>query len=497
MDRLACVDLPAFPLQVLLLAHPEWAGWPAVVVDDDKPQGLVLWVNNKARDGGVLPGHRYGAALSLVPTLRAGTITPQDIDEGVERVLARLRNFSPDVEPSRQEPGVFWLDAGGLERMFASSEVWANELRQDLQRAGFLAGVVVGFRRFGTYAAARALRGRKALVFDTPELEDEVARGVPLALIGLSPAIRDNLDKLAIRRVGDLLGLPAHGLGKRFGPEAVQLHRFASGDLDLPLNPTPVEELLEEHLELGYRESNAERLVFAIKPLVDRLLFALGQRGLALTELQLRLELDDAPARLDCIRTAEPTLSSVTVMELVKLRLDAGPLVAPAVGAAVTASSVPATEEQLRLFAEAPRRDLAAAARAFARLRAAFASEDVVARAVLRDRHSPEGSFGWEPMHAIERPHPRPEAAGTLVRRFFAQAVPLPHQPRRSPDGWLLRGPTYGPVEHASGPYRLTGGWWRQELQRDYYFTELHRGDLCWVYYDRIARRWFLQGEVT
>src|SRR5882724_12809459 len=72
--RLACVDLPAFPLQLLLRRHPEWAAYPAAVVAEDKPQGLLLWVNEKARQQGVLPGLRYAAAFSLASTLRAGAV---------------------------------------------------------------------------------------------------------------------------------------------------------------------------------------------------------------------------------------------------------------------------------------------------------------------------------------------------------------------------------------------------------------------------------------
>ena len=42
---MACVDLPAFPLQLLGLRHPEWRGLPTVVVAEDKPQGVILWSN--------------------------------------------------------------------------------------------------------------------------------------------------------------------------------------------------------------------------------------------------------------------------------------------------------------------------------------------------------------------------------------------------------------------------------------------------------------------
>src|SRR3989304_5548879 len=58
--RLACVDLPAFPLQLLLKRRPEWAAQPVAVVAEDKPQGLVLWVNEKARQFGVRRAARRG-----------------------------------------------------------------------------------------------------------------------------------------------------------------------------------------------------------------------------------------------------------------------------------------------------------------------------------------------------------------------------------------------------------------------------------------------------
>lgn len=497
MDLLACVDVPALPLQLLLGQNPAWAGAPAAVVDEDKPQGLVLWVNNKARLAGVLPGLRYGPALSLAPELRAGTVSEAEVKAGIRMLTERLRSFTPDIEPSEREPGVFWLDAAGLDHVFPSPEAWCRAVRQDLEGAGFVAAVVVGFRRFGTYAVAKALRGRQAIVVASPEREEAMLREVALSLVGLPPGVRDALAKLGVHRVGEFLGLPAAGVLKRFGPEAHALHRFASGDLELPLNPLPAVVPLVAHVELDYREDNAERLVFIVKPLVDELLLALSRQGRALTELSFRLVLDGAPEREERIRTAEPTLSSVTIMELVKLRLTAGAFPAPAIAVRVQAEAVAATAEQLRMFAESPHRDMAAAARAFARLRAAFGAEDVVVKAVLRDRHSPEGSFGWEPLTNLPLPCPRPEPRGTLVRRVLEKSEPLPPYPQRGPDGWLLAGPVIGPVERLTGPYRISGGWWKGGMNRDYYFAEMKRGDLLWVYYDAEKRRWYLQGEIS
>jgi len=67
---LACVDIPALPLQLLWKRQPAWREHPVVVVDEDRPQGKVLWADEKARRLRILPGQRYAHALSLARGLR-------------------------------------------------------------------------------------------------------------------------------------------------------------------------------------------------------------------------------------------------------------------------------------------------------------------------------------------------------------------------------------------------------------------------------------------
>jgi protein ImuB len=82
------------------------------------------------------------------------------------------------------------------------------------------------------------------------------------------------------------------------------------------------------------------------------------------------------------------------------------------------------------------------------------------------------------------------------VRRITAHPVPLTDRPHDR-DGWLLGGLDAGPVEKFQGPYLLSGGWWRSQIERDYYFAELRSGLLLWVFYDRRRRRWLMQGKVS
>ena len=92
---MACVELPAFPLQLLLKRHPGWTGRPVAVVDRDKPQGMILQVNEEARAAGVRTGMRYSAGLSLAHTLHAGEVPPADVERGSLRSPSACNGSAP------------------------------------------------------------------------------------------------------------------------------------------------------------------------------------------------------------------------------------------------------------------------------------------------------------------------------------------------------------------------------------------------------------------
>ncbi len=504
VERLACVDVPSLGLQVLLRAHPEWRDRPLVLVAEDKPNARVLQVNEQARRLHILPGQRYAAALSLSRELQAGCVSPVEITRTVVELCEVLRRFTPDVEPSSEMPGTFWLDASGLERLHPSRALWARQILAALATAGCLARVVVGFTRFGTYAVARSSRG--ATVFERLADEQVAAERVRLARLDLEPAVRDALQRLGVTTVGEWRRLPAGGLRLRFGETAHRLHALASGSVWAPLVPQPAEEPCERQHDLEHPETDAERLLFLLKRLLDELLATLHGRGEALRELCVRLRLDDGFEQTESLRPAAPTLDSAQLLGLARLRLEtlrrAGQ-VGVGEGKGVVALhvrviGVRAPREQLALFAALQRRDRSAAERALARLRAEF-GEGVAVRARLREAHLPAARFAWEPLTALAGLHPAPRRvrARPFVRRVYAPPLPLPQRPRREPDGWLLRGLEHGRVLRFIGPYPLSGGWWQgQGTQREYSFAEMENGELLWIYYDLRRRQWFLEGSL-
>jgi protein ImuB len=534
VERLACIYVPALPLQLLVRRHPEWGERPVAVVDEDRPQGKVLWVNEKAYRSRVLPGMRYAAGLSMCRRLCAGEVAREQIDEGVGRLLELLWRFSPAAEPSAEEPGVFWLDASGLGRIEPSLACWARRLRAELERDGFTARVAVGFSRFATYATARGTRD--VIVFDNATAERRAALAVRLDRLHIDPRLRDSLDKLGVRTVEQFLQLPPDGLGKRFGPEAVAFYKEAGGETRKPLQPAPLPVPVQTVAELEYPEADATRLLFYLKRMLPALLEQLAAWHQGLTDLVIEMRLDDGNRVVKSVRPADATLVAGIILDLARLRLGATDITAGVSEMTVTAHGKRISPGQLTLFRSQPKRDIAAADRALARVRAEFGREAVV-WARLRDAHLPEASFTWEPLARIKLPAeptaiearpgvpddagrfapvcaPAREPSGVdrihhadrgcldrdpvrpLVRRVFDKAVQLPARERSEPDGWLIRGLEQGPAVRLRGPYVVSGGWWVREVHREYYFVETQRGDVLWIYYDRQRRSWMLQGQI-
>ena len=420
-------------------------------------------------------------------------------------IAERLRQFSPDVEPSRGEPGVFWVNASGLSHLYRSPRHWAERIAAALRADGCReTTVAVGFTPFGTYAIAQRLAAtdRRIAVIRDRASERALAGKASLDRLGLDRALIDSLEKLGIRTVRAFLELPAEGVRRRFGRAAHDLHRRASGDLDPPLQPVrPPEPLLARH-DFDQPETDVTRLLFVAKRLLDRLLAATAERREMLAELTLHLRLDLASGvRTEVIRPAAPTLDIAQLMTLVRLRFESVALERGVVDLRVTGRSVRTVAVQEGLFTERPPRDLSAANHALARVRARF-GDTAVARARLAEGHLPEARFAWEPVDTIPLP------AGVMVRRRSAgtrddDAPPAKAKAAVRRDGPMVRriyaNPHPLPAGHAAeraGPYRVAGGWWRVLVSRDYYFARMRNGDFLWIYYDRARRRWCCQGRV-
>ena len=548
--RIACVYLPELPLQLLLRRHPDWRGMPSAVVDRDHAQGVLVHVNETARNTRILPGMRYGAALSLEAQLRAAPVEAGVVNTAIGNLTRTLHAFTPGVEPASDMPGAFWLDASGLTPLYPSLDGWARRVHTCLTGDGWDASLVVGFTRFGAYVVACALApcaertgrssgepapragrtgrssdepapragrtgrssgepapragrtGRSSgephasvVVFPSPAAEAKQVRRVPLERTGIDVRARDRLARLGIHTVGTFIALPAAGIRRRFGEAAAALHRQASGEDDTPIQPLPPCEPVAVSAHIDHPETRLDRLIAVTGKYLHALMRRMNESGQHLADVTITLSFDNGRSVREHLRPASPTPDTPRVLNLVRLRLESLALPAGVVDLHIEATGVPEHTVQSDLFATRPARDLEAAARALARIRADL-GEEAVARAVLRDAHLPEARFAFEPVERIPVPAPRGVSLPPRVRRILARPVAFSATRERNAGARIVAHIDEGRIRETHGPFSVSGGWWQREVHREYYYVRTADGRVLWMYYDRRRMGWFLQGEV-
>ncbi|MFT5127378.1 MAG: protein ImuB [Rhodothermales bacterium] len=470
MDQMACVSIPSFSLQLLLRKHPEWASQPVAVLDKQQSAGKLLAINEPARRRGLRAGMRYAAALGLARELVAAPVSEDAQGAAVSELVDCLQGFSPSVEAAESEPGIFWLAAGGLERLYGSPLRWARQLRCELRNSGLASSVVAGFTRYGSYAVAKSWHG--AFAFRDEAAERKAADSVAIADLALPRRLRKALNKLGLRTMGQVLALPPGTLSSRFGREAEIWRRQAANAVWEPLQPADFAEPLMNKLVFEPSISDTRCLSRVADNLVAELLPTLEQREKAVRTVVLHLFLDnyEGSMRSESVHPARPTRDLRQLSELIALRMHALDLSCPVSELAVELLVSTQAPVQLSLFATEPARDLAAAERVLARLRSEF-GEGAVVYAECNDAYLPEERWRWCTVGELNTAMPL-KTEPLLVRRL--------HQPV------AIRRPSQRPE---CGPYRIATRWWQKPITRNYYFT-----DGRWLFHD--GQRWYEQGRV-
>ena len=482
-ERVACINIQVLPLQLLLRKQPQWNGRPVAVVEKETPHSSILWINPAAHQAGIRSGMCYSSALSLDQNLCAGTVSEEEIQTILQKILIQLDRFSPRVEPCEEEPGIFWVDTTGLDKLYGSLQEWARQIRVQLSRLQLQASIAVGFTRFGSYAIAKGKNQVSVIPsFDFEEIE---CRRVRLQHLHLEPMLRDRLEKLAILTVGDLMDLPKGSIDCHLGEKAWSFYQFASGEYSLPIQSQKVPEPLCSWIDLNESDCNAMRLLFWIKQLLDPMLKKAAERCQAVKALHLQILLEDGDRHRQCIETARPTLQGSILLDLVRLHLETLSFHIPPEELYLQVEGVRVSAEALKLLQKNPRRSKEAAMQALARVRAEFGPHSVLS-VLLKSGHLPEACFEWQPFKNLYEANPREVPMFSLIRRAHARPKLLGkslHNCNLSSD---LEG-----LE-----YRINGGWWNREVRRNYRFVNSVQGEILWIFYDEQRKCWYCHGRV-
>lgn len=537
MARIACVDIHRFLLQILLVRHQDWERLPCVVVTEDLPGGTILEANSPALHGGVAPGMRFAAALSLVPNLRGGAVSPLERERAEEQIRDALRRMSPDMEQFSQDPGVFWVGVHGMERVYGPPESWAAACRREVGRARFRCRIALGWTRAGTYGAVRSSDAAPVRIFDSREEELTALEQVPLSALPLEPRDRQHLTDLAVNTAGSFRALPPESVRRRFTARTAKMHRFLRDFRDLPVQAAVPAQDTTYHVSCPWPVRDRHKLTPFLTDLLERARTDLRTRAESIAAITVKLLLDDGEELSRMIRPARPTGDTPFIMKLLQLKLEEmqGDIQRwnGVVRCGIALETVPVAVTQGYLFSGLDRAGqsgpgessfsrgsnrLAREAReqvgaALSLLRAHY-GDDSVGYCVPGDSYLPEDYvLQTAPAPHDGGPAPQPQEAGeagSLVRRIFTPPVPIQisrdsrtvqYLPSEQSDPW--RDPrnnsfpaVRGTVVRRLGPYRISGGWWHTGYSREYYYLEMKDGTLLWAYRDARHGAWILQGAV-
>jgi len=504
MRRVMSLWLPSWPIERRRRPSASRSASPAnpvLVADWVGGRGIVTAVDPGLADS-LTPGMALADARAMAPQAVVLNADPAGDAAALARLAAWCGRYSPWTAPD--QPDGIWLDLTGAAHLSGGEHVLAEELIGRLKRFGLSARAAIAETPGAAWALARE---GSAGIMAVPEGATRVALApLPVRALRLAAETAELLDRLGLRRIGDLYKLPRPALVARFGFATAERLDQALGLLAEPLSPLPPAPIRSSHRRFAEPIQRPEDLAAATASLAEALCRRLAEAGAGARRLALNFyRLDGVVLTLEA-GTAQASRDPRHLARLFAERLDR---IEPDLGIEdmrLTALLVePLGGEQAPLDGTGLGDGGADATLAALvdRLENRLGAGSV-GRYRPRDSHIPEraaervpalttgaGGTPWQPDRLRPvRLLPRPEP--------IEATAPIPDDP---PVQFRWRRRVHR-VRAADGPERILGEWWRdpgEPALRDYYCVEDEEGRRFWLYRAGLHQagttpRWFLHG---
>jgi protein ImuB len=530
----ASIFVPNFMLQAVVRAEPALRELALALMDGNPPLCNVVAINEKAARAGIELGMtKMNAAQFTGLEMRPRSRPQEKIAHAV--LLDIGWSVSPRIEDTSQDTIV--LDLRGLTHLFGAENDIGAHLAQRSCECGLLSNVAIASN---VDTALIAARGFKGITVIPPGQESKCLGDLPVGVLLPSAETAETLGRWGVRTCAVFAELPVLQLSERLGQEGVRLHALARGAISRSLVIAEPGHSFEEEMELDDAVEELDPLSFLLGRLLDQLCARLAARSLAAASIRVRFELQPAfenalDLRKEMFRGIHPpgvyerelqlpvpVRDSKMLLKLLRLRLQSNPPGAGIRKIVLVAESARPRATQGGLFLPSfpdPEKLEVTIARI-----ASVVGEGNIGSPSLVDTYRP-GEFQMRrfliPLGAAEanrrfdgvvsaRGQRNSLKASTSFRTF---RPPIPaklelHEGR--PTRVVFQG-LRGEVLAASGPWRTSGDWWREDpWQQDEWDLEIHfhsspgipnaaaasrpDGGLYRFYYDALCGSWFVRG---
>jgi protein ImuB len=546
----ASICVPDFMVQSVVRVEPALRGRAVALIEGTPPLSSVVAANEAAWLAGIKPGMNKSQAADF----SAVEIRPRSPAQE-KAAHAALLDLGWSVSPWMEDavPDAIILDLAGLASIFGSEEKIAAQLIERASKLGLSANVAVASN---IESALHAARGFSGITVIPPGEEARRLGCLPVSAL-LPPAeILETLERWGVRNCAALAALPALELSERLGQEGVRLHELARGARERSLALAEPALFFEEEMELDDSVEELEPLAFLLGRLLDQLCARLAARSLAASSIQVRFDLEpsfekdfrllsadslrkDAPKTYRKILALPvPMRDSKMLLKLLRLHLQRDPPLAPILKITMVADPARPRVAQGGLFLPASP-DPEKLELTVAQI-ANLVGDANIGSPESMDTHRPgefrmsrfaasRGATGIYRKNGVRennRARQKSSSLPAIAFRVFRPAVPASVELCEGhPVRVGFRG-MRGDVITASGPWRTSGDWWREDawqqdewdLEIRFYYSPLSSGVLgmperprnngqnsksakvlprCGLYrfyYDAILQNWFVRG---
>ncbi len=439
-----------------------------VIGAPERGSSRVVGASPSAHAAGVTLGMPRREAEGLCP---GSVVLERDLGEETRRfepIVELLGGLIPRVEVS--EPGLVFIPLAGAVRYYGGEEAIVDLVSGKLSAEGIDHRIGVADGPFAAYWAARGPGADPVIIIDTPAF----LSGLDVQALGHEDLIA-TFRWLGVNTLGSLADLPRDAIASRFGDIGLAAHRLAHGE-DRMVDPRPVpagsevEAVYEDPLE------SMDQVAFAAKALAARLMERLRPQGIAAHRIEVLMEGTDGVIRERVWRSADPfTESSLSDRVWWQLRAWMDDDRGARRGIArlrLDPSDVSGDGRQLSFLVDETSR--VEAERALARAQALL-GPDAVVQAVPQGGRMPAEQVAWhrwgDPAQvSLSASAPWPGATPAPTPAL------VPPRPRELQVEWdevipvrvRLRA-RWEPVLTWSGPWRISGRWWKGEEAFDRY----------------------------
>ncbi len=507
--RTTVVWVPDWPVAAAVRTGGLDPARPVAVYDGHR----LTAVSALARAQGVRRGMRQRQAQGCCPELALLAADPVRDLRAFEPVAVAVEEVVPGIEVAR--PGLLLLPTSGASRYHGSEDELADRIVTVVaDHTGHECHVGIADGLLAAVLAARSdllvpAGGSRAFLSPRPvaDLGHGAVRDGEIQQVDI---LVDLLDRLGVRTLGALAGLPEADVHARFGPVGAWAHRLARGeDTHPPVRRRP-EADLEVTCELDPPAQRVDIATFAGRRLAEQLHAVLVDRGVTCGSLRIAARTGSGDELVRTWRTdLSGGLSPSRITDRVRWQLEgwltdtsAGRVPSraedPEPGALVrltlTAQEVaPAGAEQGRLWGGPSGGDLRAH-RVLDRVQATVGGDGVLT-AVLQGGRDPRAQVHLRPWgdrtpppRPVDRPWPgrlpAPAPATVPVAAEPVDVLDAGGAPVRIDDRWLLSaaparvrvGDRDVGVVGWAGPWPLAERWWAGGPRRAYVQVALDDG---------------------